>query len=98
MKIDILLTEAEELALSTVAVDTAEWIENFVRERIRLAADRIVTAEIQRRLDNGITVPASRDAIVVAAFTEGDAVSAADQHMAATAASAVIVGQPAEPA
>ncbi len=98
MKLDISLTEAEELALSTIAVDPAEWIENFVRERIRLAKDEIVAAEIHRRLDSGATIPASREAIVIAAFSEGDTVSAADRHMAAMAAATEPAGPPAEPA
>lgn len=98
MKLDIFLTEAEELALSTIAVDPAEWMENFVRERIRLATDKIVAAEIHRRLDGGAAIPASREAIVTAAFDEGDAVSAVDRHAAAMAASAKLAGPAADPA
>ena len=89
MLIDIPLTEAENLALSTIAVDPAGWIENFLRERVRATMDGIVEREIRRRLDAGLAIPASREEIVIAAFSEGAVLSAADQQSATEAQSTV---------
>lgn len=40
---EVLLDEAEDVALATVAVDPVEWISNAAKERARVAMDDIVT-------------------------------------------------------
>jgi hypothetical protein len=66
----ITLTDAQDKALSIVAVDQQDWIENAVFERCRLAIEEIVNAEVQRKLANNETISGSKDDIVMAADIE----------------------------
>jgi hypothetical protein len=66
----ITLSDAQDKALSVVAVDQQDWIENAVFERCRLAIDEIVNAEVQRKLAAGETISGSKDDIVMAADVE----------------------------
>jgi hypothetical protein len=66
----ITLSDAQDKALSTVAVDQQDWIENAVFERCRIAIDEIVNAEVQRKLAAGETISGSKDDIVMAADVE----------------------------
>ena len=72
------LTEAENKALSYVAADPAEWIQNAASERARIAMEEIFQAEVQRMLaDPEITeITADREAVVLAA----DIKSAAERN------------------
>lgn len=76
------LTEAEQKALSYVAIDPAEWIQNAASERARAAMEEIFQAEVKRMIsDPTITeIPADRDAVVLAA----DIKSAAERNEEAT--------------
>jgi hypothetical protein len=78
MEYTITLTEAEDKALSYVAADPQEWIQNAASERARIAMEEIFQAEVQRMLqDPTITeIPADRDAVVLAA----DIQSAAERN------------------
>lgn len=69
MNYTITLTDAENKALSYIAVDPQDWINNAVKERCRLAIEEIFQLEVQRMLsDPSITeIPADRDAVVLAA-------------------------------
>jgi hypothetical protein len=66
----ITLTEAEELALSAVAFDPQDWINNVVHERCRLAMEDIVKVAVEQCLNNGVPVPQTKDAIVSLAFSQ----------------------------
>lgn len=66
----IILTEAEDKALSTVTLNQNEWIQNVVHERCRVAIEEIVASEVQRKLDAGETITGSKEDIVVAADVE----------------------------
>ena len=66
----ITLTDAQDKALSVVASDQQEWIENAVFERCRLAIEEIVNAEVQRKLAAGETISGSKEDIVLAANIE----------------------------
>jgi hypothetical protein len=66
----ITLSDAQDKALSTVALDQQEWIENAVFERCRIAIEEIVNAEVQRKLAAGETISGSKDDIVMAADVE----------------------------
>lgn len=66
----ITLTPAEDKALSIVALDQNEWIQNAVHERCRLAIEEIVALEVQRKLDAGESITGSKEDIVVAANLE----------------------------
>lgn len=63
----ITLTEVEEKALRNVCRYPQEWIENFVKERCRLAIEDIVKEEMERMLkDPSIqAIPANKDDIVL---------------------------------
>ena len=66
----ITLSDAQDKALSVVAVDQQDWIENVVFERCRIAIDEIVNAEVQRKLAAGEPISGSKDDIVMAADVE----------------------------
>jgi hypothetical protein len=66
----ITLSDAQDKALSVVAVDQQDWIENAVFERCRIAIDEIVNAEVQRKLAAGEPITGSKDDIVMAADVE----------------------------
>jgi hypothetical protein len=66
----IILSDAQDKALSVVAASQQEWIENAVHERCRLAIEEIVNAEVQRKLAAGEPITGSKEDIVVAADVE----------------------------
>ena len=66
----ITLTDAQDKALSIVAVDQQDWIENAVFERCRIAIEEIVNAEVQRKLAANEPITGSKDDIVMAADIE----------------------------
>lgn len=66
----VTLSEAQNKALSTIAISQQEWIENMVHERCRIAIDEIVNAEIKRKLDAGEPITGSKEEIVLAADVE----------------------------
>lgn len=66
----ITLSEAEDKALSTVALDQNDWIQNAVHERCRIAIEEIVQAEVQRLLAEGKPITGSKEDIVLAADIE----------------------------
>ena len=66
----IILTDAQDKALSVIAASQQEWIENAVHERCRLAIEEIVNAEVQRKLAAGEPITGSKEDIVVAADVE----------------------------
>ena len=63
----ITLTDAEDKALSVVAVDTQDWIENFTKVRCQQSIDEIANAEIQRKMAAGETISGTKEDIVNAA-------------------------------
>jgi hypothetical protein len=69
MKYEIELNEAEVKALSYVAYDPREWIQNAASNRARIAMEEIFQLEVARMLaDPSITeIPADREAVVLAA-------------------------------
>jgi hypothetical protein len=69
----IILSDAEDKALKTVAVSAQDWIDNAVHERCRIAIDEIVNAEVQRKLAAGESITGSKDDIVMAADIESAA-------------------------
>ena len=84
MNITIELTAAQEKGLAYVAASPQEWAENAVHNRCRQAIDEIYNAEVARMTaDPAITsIPADKDAVVLAA----DITSAATRQAEAEAA------------
>jgi hypothetical protein len=66
----ITLTDAQDKALSVVALSQQDWIENAVFERCRIAIDEIVNAEVQRKLAASEPITGSKEDIVMAADVE----------------------------
>ena len=66
----ITLSDAEDKALSVVAFDQNEWIQNAVHERCRIAIEEIVQTEVQRLLAEGKPITGSKEDIVLAADIE----------------------------
>ena len=66
----ITLTDAEDKALSVIAVNKQEWIDNAVKNRCRISKDEIVASEIKRIRAEGGTVSGTDDEIVMAATVE----------------------------
>ena len=66
----VTLTDAEDKALSVVAISQQEWIDNAVKNRCRISKDEIVASEIKRIRESGGTVSGTDDEIVMAANVE----------------------------
>ena len=71
------MANAENLALSHVAANQQDWIDNAVKERARVAINDIVTLAVTKYLDQSITIPATREEIVQDAFDRGWVTAAA---------------------
>jgi hypothetical protein len=63
----ITLTDAEDKALSVVALSQQDWIDNAVHNRCRIAIDEIVAAEVERITAAGGTLSGTKEDIVLAA-------------------------------
>jgi hypothetical protein len=66
----IVLSDAEHKALGVVAVDQAEWIQNIASERARIAGEEIYRSEVDRLIAGGLTIPNSKDEIILQAPVE----------------------------
>ena len=71
MDITITLTDTEYKGLQSAAADPQEWIENAATNRAKVAVDDIVKLYTNRALDEGISIPRTRDEIVTDAFARG---------------------------
>lgn len=66
----ITLTDAEDKALSIVAISQQEWIENVVLNRCRIAIEEIVDSEVNRITSEGGTLSGSKEDIVLSTQIE----------------------------
>ena len=87
--ITITLTDTQFKGLEYVALSPQDWAENTITERCRIANDEIVSLTVTHCLDNGIQVPATREAIVTYAF-DNDIVKTAAVRQAEAEAAEVI--------
>jgi hypothetical protein len=64
----VTLTDVEDKALRNVCRYPQEWIENFIKERCRLAIEEIVKEEMDRMMKDPTiqTIPANKNDIVLA--------------------------------
>jgi hypothetical protein len=67
MEYKIILTEAQYKALSYIAYDPQEWIQNAIYERCRVAIEEIVLQEVERITSEGGTISGTKEDIVIAA-------------------------------
>lgn len=66
----VILSDAEDKALGSVAVSQQAWIDNVVRERCRIAIENIVAAEVERITAIGGTISGTKEDIVLAAAVQ----------------------------
>ena len=78
MNYTVTLTEAQRKALEYIALDASEWINNAAISRSNNAVDEICAIYTNHKLNNNeaITV-VGKDAMVLAAYSEGLVQSAA---------------------
>lgn len=80
------LTDTQLKGLEYAAFSVQDWAENALTERARIANDEIVDITVKHCLDNGIQVPATREAIVTYAFDNDIVKTAAVRQVEAEAA------------
>lgn len=80
MMYTITLSEAEDKALSHVAVSQQDWIDNAVHERCRAAIDEIVQITVSKCLETSTLIPNSKDEMVALAFAQGWVKTEADRQ------------------
>jgi hypothetical protein len=85
---NITLSNAQDKALSYVAVSQQEWIDNAIHERCRIAIDEIAKICVEQCLANDIQIPGSKDAMVDLAFQNGWVITAAQRQAQADAEAA----------
>lgn len=78
--ITIALTDTQYAGLGYAALSPQDWADNAITERCRIANDEIVDLMVKHCLDNGIPIPATREAIVALAFADGVVKSAVDRQ------------------
>ena len=71
MDITITLTDSEYKGLQYAAVDPLDWIGNAAKVRAKTANDEIVRIYTDKALDEGVSIPLTREEIIADAFTRG---------------------------
>ena len=84
MEYTITLTEAEDKALSYVALSQQDWIDNAVHERCRVAIDEIVKICVEKCLETNTQIPGSKDNMVLLAFENGWVKTGVEQNNEST--------------
>ena len=77
---EVTLTNLEESAMQFVAADVNDWIQNAVHERARVAVEEIVQFAVQQYLAQGMSIPSTREDIVMGAYANGWIKTAADRN------------------
>jgi len=83
--ITITLTDTQYKGLQYAAADPQDWADNALTNRARIANDEIISMYTNRALDEGVSIPATRELIVADAFTRGWAKTAAQVNAEAEA-------------
>ena len=80
------LTDSEKKAMEYVAVSVQDWADNALQNRARIAIDEIYDMEVARMTaDPDITsIPADKDAVVLAADIKSAATRQAEAEAADT--------------
>lgn len=74
------LTEAENNALSYIALSQEEWITTATKERARIAIEEIVKIVVEKCLETNTQIPGSKDAMVNLAFEKKWVKSVAEKN------------------
>jgi hypothetical protein len=80
------LTDTEYAAMEYAALSVADWADNAVTNRARIAIDEIVDICVKECLANGVQIPGTKDEIVALAFANGYVKTAAVRNAEAEAA------------
>ena len=80
MDITISISNTEYSALEYVAASPEDWADNAVTERARIAINEIVSLYTTRALDEGVSIPSTREDIVADAYSRGWIQTAADRN------------------
>ena len=67
----VILTQAEDQALSYVALSQNDWIQHAAHERCRVAIDEIVQICVAKCLETGTPIPGTKDEMVTLSFSKG---------------------------
>jgi len=89
--ITVELTDTQLKGLEYAAVSPQDWADNALTNRARIANDEIVQIVMNHCLDNGIQVPATREAIVAYGFDNDIVKTAAVRQEEAEAAQAAML-------
>ena len=71
MNITITLTDTEYKAMEYISTSVEEWINNMLKGRINSATDDIVKVFVEYALSNNISIPSSKDEIILKAYELG---------------------------
>lgn len=83
--ITVSLTDTQKKAIEYLVINPQEFLNNFAHETARKSVDEILSIYTTRALDEGVTIPATRELIVADAFTRGWAKTAAQINAEAEA-------------
>lgn len=78
--ITVEITDSEFKALEHIAVDPADWIKEFVLHRAFVATEDIVSLVTTHCLDNELTIPSTREAMITFAYENKLIQKAADEN------------------
>jgi hypothetical protein len=73
-------SNAENLAMTYIAADVDEWIQNAAHERARVAVEEIVKICVEKCLETNTQIPGSKEEMVELAFEQGWVISASDRN------------------
>ena len=79
--ITVNITDSEFKALEHIAADPVEWIKQFVQHRAYVATNDIVSLVTEHCLDNSISIPGTREAMITFAYDNKLIQKAADQNI-----------------
>jgi len=69
--ITVTLTDAQYKAMQKITTDVEDWVINAAVTRATISIDEIVKLYTNRALDEGVSIPGTRDEIVTDAFARG---------------------------
>ena len=67
----VTLTDAQYKAMQRITTDVEDWVINAAVTRAAISINEIVKLYTNQALDEGVTIPSTRDAIVIDAFARG---------------------------
>lgn len=67
----ITLTETENLAIRYIAVSPQGWIDTAIHARALEAIDEIVKLYVDYALANNLSIPSTKEQIILAAYSSG---------------------------